>query len=175
MDRREDLDRLDLDDHQILADPVRPESDVDPNRPIDHRDCLLADRPESNVWCSRPLPTMVKKTPARKFGQPRVLALLLALTLFQHFIDGFHHRDLRAMVTDLSGVTITEYTGAQMTTPSDPHPPLFRHILWLEGRAVVLEVGGEGLPARRGDVHRQERRLAHPAPRFPGSRGRATR
>ena len=36
MDRREHLDRLDLDDHQILDDPVRPESDVDPNRLFQH-------------------------------------------------------------------------------------------------------------------------------------------
>jgi hypothetical protein len=56
-----------------------------------------------------------EKAPALKFGQPRVMALLLALTLFQHLIDGFHNRDLRVLVADLLGVTITEYTGAQMT------------------------------------------------------------
>ena len=42
-----------------------------------------------------------------------LMALLLALTLFQHLIDG--NRDLRVLVADLLGVTITEYTGAQMT------------------------------------------------------------
>jgi hypothetical protein len=56
-----------------------------------------------------------EKAPALKFGQPRVMALLLALTLFQHLIDGFHNRDLRVLVADLLGVTISEYTGAQMT------------------------------------------------------------
>ena len=56
-----------------------------------------------------------EKAPALKFGQPRVMALFLALTLFQHLIDGFHNRDLRALVADLLGVTITDYTGAQMT------------------------------------------------------------
>ena len=30
-----------------------------------------------------------EKAPALKFGQPRVMALFLALTLFQHLIDGF--------------------------------------------------------------------------------------
>jgi hypothetical protein len=30
------------------------------------------------------------------------MALFLALTLFQHLIDGFHNRDLRAMVADSS-------------------------------------------------------------------------
>ena len=56
-----------------------------------------------------------EKAPALKFGQPRVMALLLALTLFQHLIDGFHNRDLRVLVADLLGVTSTDYTGAQMT------------------------------------------------------------
>ena len=56
-----------------------------------------------------------EKAPSLKFGQPRVMALFLALTLFQHLIDGFHNRDLRHWVADLLGVTINEYTGAQMT------------------------------------------------------------
>lgn len=30
-----------------------------------------------------------EKAPALKFGQPRVMALLLALPLVQHLIDGF--------------------------------------------------------------------------------------
>jgi hypothetical protein len=56
-----------------------------------------------------------EKAPALKFGQPRVMALFLALTLFQHLIDGFHNRDLRARVIDLLGVTSDEYTASQMT------------------------------------------------------------
>ena len=56
-----------------------------------------------------------EKAPALKFGQPRVMALLVALTLFQHLIDGFHNRDLRAMVVDLLGVTDDGYTASQMT------------------------------------------------------------
>jgi hypothetical protein len=56
-----------------------------------------------------------EKAPALKFGQPRVMALFLALTLFQHLIDGFHNRDLRNLVVDLLGVTSDEYTAAQMT------------------------------------------------------------
>ncbi len=56
-----------------------------------------------------------KKAPALKFGQPRVMALWVALTLFQHLIDGFHNRDLRALVVDLLGVTSDEYTTSQMT------------------------------------------------------------
>ena len=48
-------------------------------------------------------------------GQPRVMALLLALTLFQHLIDGFRNRDLRQQVADLLGVPLAEYTPHQMT------------------------------------------------------------
>jgi hypothetical protein len=56
-----------------------------------------------------------EKAPSLKFGQPRVMALFLALTLFQHLIDGFHNRDLRCLVADLLGVTTEQYTASQMT------------------------------------------------------------
>jgi hypothetical protein len=56
-----------------------------------------------------------KKAPGLKFGQPRVMALFLALTLFHHLIDGFRNRDLRQQVADLLGVTLEEYTPHQMT------------------------------------------------------------
>jgi len=56
-----------------------------------------------------------EKAPALKFGQPRVMALFLALTMFQHLIDGFHNRDLRQLVADLLGVTLSQYSGPQMT------------------------------------------------------------
>ncbi len=56
-----------------------------------------------------------EKAPALKFGQPRVMALLLALTLFQHLIDGFRNRDLRRHVADLLGVKVSDYSSNQMT------------------------------------------------------------
>src|ERR1700683_1283182 len=56
-----------------------------------------------------------KKGPGLKVGQPRVMALLLALTMFHHLIDGFRNRDLRRQVADLLGVTLAEYTPHQMT------------------------------------------------------------
>jgi hypothetical protein len=56
-----------------------------------------------------------KKSPGLKFGQPRVMALFLALTLFQHLIDGFRNHDLRQHVADLLGVSVAEYTPNQMT------------------------------------------------------------
>ena len=43
------------------------------------------------------------------------MALLLALTLFQHLIDGFRNHDLRKQVADLLGVTMSDYTPHQMT------------------------------------------------------------
>ena len=43
------------------------------------------------------------------------MALFLALTLFQHLMDGFHNRDLRAQVVNLLGVTGAEYTASPMT------------------------------------------------------------
>ncbi len=53
-----------------------------------------------------------EKAPALKVGQPLVRALFLALTVFQHLIDGFHHRDLRELVVDLLGVTGNEYNAS---------------------------------------------------------------
>jgi hypothetical protein len=56
-----------------------------------------------------------KKAPGLKFGQPRVMALFLALTLFHHLIDGFRNRELRQQVADLLGVPLADYTSNQMT------------------------------------------------------------
>jgi hypothetical protein len=56
-----------------------------------------------------------RKSPALKFGQPRVMVLLLALTLFHHRIDAFRNSDLRMQVADLLGRSTAEYTSNQMT------------------------------------------------------------
>jgi hypothetical protein len=56
-----------------------------------------------------------KKAPGLKFGQPRVMALMLALTMFHHLIDGFRNHGLRQQVADLLGVALSEYTPGQMT------------------------------------------------------------
>jgi hypothetical protein len=48
-----------------------------------------------------------KKAPGLKFGQPRVMALLLALTMFHHLIDDSRNHDLREHVADLLGVALT--------------------------------------------------------------------
>jgi hypothetical protein len=56
-----------------------------------------------------------KKAPGLKFGQPRVMALLLALTMFHHLVDGFRNHDLRQQVADLLGMALSEYSPGQMT------------------------------------------------------------
>ena len=56
-----------------------------------------------------------EKAPALKFGQPRVMALFLSLTMFQHLIDGFHNCDLKASAISFLGVTEEQYAASQMT------------------------------------------------------------
>ena len=108
-----------------------------------------------------------EKAPSLKFGHPRVMALLLALTLFQHLVDGFHNRDLRGLVADLLGITTEQYTAGQMTydlrrltaeradLSSATDQSLLRYAIRLEGGPALLPTGGASLPARPGDVHRQ--------------------
>jgi hypothetical protein len=64
-----------------------------------------------------------KKAPGLQFGQPRVMALFLALTLFQHFIDGFRNRDLRQQVADLLGVKLEQYIPHPTTYDFTATPP----------------------------------------------------
>ena len=67
------------------------------------------------MWCNRTVTEDGEKAPALKFGQPRVMALLVALTCFQHLVNGFHNRDLRELVADLLGLPPEQYTTAQMS------------------------------------------------------------
>jgi hypothetical protein len=43
------------------------------------------------------------------------MALWVALTMFQHLINGFHNRDLRQHVANLLGVDLNSYSANQMT------------------------------------------------------------
>jgi hypothetical protein len=56
-----------------------------------------------------------KKAPGLKFGTPRVVALFLALTMFQHLIHGFRNRDLRPPVAALPSVGPDGYRASPMT------------------------------------------------------------
>jgi hypothetical protein len=50
-----------------------------------------------------------------RFGDPRVMALFAALTLFLHLPNGFRNRDLRKHVSDLLGLPPSEYHAGRMT------------------------------------------------------------
>jgi hypothetical protein len=56
-----------------------------------------------------------QRAPGLKFGDPRVMALFLALTLFTNLVNGFRNRDLRSHVADLLEREPQSYTAAQMT------------------------------------------------------------
>lgn len=56
-----------------------------------------------------------QKAPGLRFGNPRVMALMLTLSLFTHLINGFRNQDLRRAVADLLGLTAKTYTAQQAT------------------------------------------------------------
>ena len=56
-----------------------------------------------------------QKAPGLRFGQPRVMALFVALSLFQHLINGFQNRDLRTRVANLLGLALADYSASQMS------------------------------------------------------------
>jgi hypothetical protein len=56
-----------------------------------------------------------QKAPGLKFGQPRVMALLMALCLFLTLPAGFRHRQLRHYVAALLGRELADYRPGQMT------------------------------------------------------------
>lgn len=56
-----------------------------------------------------------QRAPGLKFGDPRVMALWVALSLFTHLIQGFRNRDLRRHVADLRGADPASYSAAKMT------------------------------------------------------------
>ena len=56
-----------------------------------------------------------QRAPGLRFGDPRVMALFLALSLFLHVVNGFRNRDLRCAVADLLGIDLTNYSTGKMT------------------------------------------------------------
>jgi hypothetical protein len=56
-----------------------------------------------------------QRAPGLKFGDPRVMALMQALSRFECLIDGFRSRDLRSKVACLLGVGWDEYTSGKMS------------------------------------------------------------
>jgi hypothetical protein len=63
-----------------------------------------------------------------RFGDPRVMALLMALTLFLHIPHRLTARSLRKHVADLLGRDLTTYTSAQMTY--DLRRLKFKGLIW---------------------------------------------
>ena len=56
-----------------------------------------------------------QRAPGLRFGDPRIMALFLALCSFTHLIDGFRNPDLRRTVADLLDLPHASYTQGQMT------------------------------------------------------------
>jgi hypothetical protein len=56
-----------------------------------------------------------QRAPALRFGDPRVMALLHALCVFDHLERGFQNRNLRKHVADLLGLGLDQYTPGRMT------------------------------------------------------------
>lgn len=56
-----------------------------------------------------------QKAPGLRFGDRRVMALMLTLSLFTHLINGFRNQDLRRNVTYLLGASAGSYTAQQAT------------------------------------------------------------
>lgn len=56
-----------------------------------------------------------QRAPGLKFGDPRVMALFLALTLFANLVNGFRNRDLRSHVADLLETDTHSYPAPRMT------------------------------------------------------------
>src|SRR3954468_16652030 len=56
-----------------------------------------------------------EKVPGLRFGNLRVMAPFVALTLFQHLLNGFRNRHLRQHVEALPGTGPEDYTASQMS------------------------------------------------------------
>lgn len=56
-----------------------------------------------------------QRAPGLRFADPRVMALLAALTLFLCLPNGFRNRNLRECVAHLMGVDVAQYKSSQMT------------------------------------------------------------
>jgi hypothetical protein len=56
-----------------------------------------------------------QRAPGLKFGDPRVMALMLSLCAFGCLIDGFRSRELRSQVAALLGVGLEQYSAGQMS------------------------------------------------------------
>jgi len=56
-----------------------------------------------------------RRAPGLRFGDPRVMALMLSLCAFGCLIDGFRSRELRRQIAALLGVGLEQYSPSQMS------------------------------------------------------------
>jgi hypothetical protein len=56
-----------------------------------------------------------QKAPGLRFGDPRVMALMLTLSLFTHLVNGFRNQELRRSVANLLGPNGPPYTATRAT------------------------------------------------------------
>jgi hypothetical protein len=78
------------------------------------QDSLLS--AESFAHVSEPTTTATgQRAPDLRFGQPRVMALLAALSRFAPSLNGFRHAEVREIVPALLGIAPSAYTASQMS------------------------------------------------------------
>jgi len=75
--------------------------------------CLLSQAALDRV--SRPTQLDEQRVSGLRFGDPRAMAVLQALTGFAALANGFRNRDLRTRIAGLLGVSLDEYSRNQMT------------------------------------------------------------
>ena len=102
------------------------------------------------------------RAPGLKFGDPRVMALWVGLSLFTDLFQGFRNRDLRRHVADLLGADAGSYSAAQMTydlrrpegpdLPPTPDASLLSHSPRLESGAADDTLGSARLPPGAGSL-----------------------
>lgn len=75
--------------------------------------CLLSQAALDRV--TRPTECGTQRVSGLRFGDPRAMAVLQALTAFATLPTGFRNRDLRTRVAALLGLSLEQYTRNQMT------------------------------------------------------------
>ena len=76
-------------------------------------DCQLGQESFANLH--QPVVEDEQRVPALRFGDPRVMAMLQALTSFQLLTRGFRNRDLREFIAPLLGLRVDEFSQGRMT------------------------------------------------------------
>ena len=84
-----------------------------------------------------------------RLGDPRLVALLAALTSFSHQINSFRHAELRKQMAGLLGVTLPDYTSGQMTY--DLRRLRLKGLIWRVPHSHRYRVTSYGINAQSSD------------------------